>query len=195
MSATRITPPGYAYDSPDIPRSPVSLAEFEQLKQAVGFTDEDERYLRMAGTFLPDHVEEILEHWFGIFGPIFASAFVGPDGQPIERYLHAAHDRFVRWFWDTCNRHYDQTWLDYQHEIGLRHYRTKKNRTDEVDSTPVVPHRYLTALIAPMSAIRPFLARGGHGPEEVDRMHQAWTKSLALQVALWSHPYLRDGDW
>jgi hypothetical protein len=186
---------GYSYGSGGLTRSPVSLDELEKLKKAMGFTREDERYLRMAGKFLPGMVDEILEHWFGIFGPLFASYFNGPDGKPIERYVEAAHGRFVRWFDDTCNRPYDQEWLDYQHEIGLRHHSTKKNETDDVDSVPIVHHRYLTALIAPMSSIRPFLERSGRSPEEVDGMHAAWTKSLALQVTLWSYPYVQPGEW
>ena len=28
----------------------------------------------------------------------------------------------------------DQAWLDYQHEIGLRHTRNRKNTTDHADS-------------------------------------------------------------
>jgi hypothetical protein len=46
-----------------------------------------------------------------------------------------------------------------------------------------------------MSAIRPFLAKKGHSDQEVDKMHQAWTKALMLSVILWSHPYVRNGDW
>jgi hypothetical protein len=186
---------GYIYGTAHVAQSPVSMVEFERLKGAVGFTDEDERYLRLAGEFLPGMVEDVLEHWFSLFGPLFVSYFVGPDGKPIERYLEAAHGRFVRWFHDTCLRPYDQDWLNYQHEIGLRHHRSKKNKTDKVESVPVVHQRYLTALIYPMSRIRPFLERGGHGPDEVDKMQQAWTKSLILQVALWSQPYVREGDW
>jgi hypothetical protein len=26
-------------------------------------------------------------------------------------------------------------------------------------------------------------------------MHQAWVKAVLLQVILWSHPYVRDGDF
>lgn len=187
--------PGYTYGTDKAASSPVSLAELEKLKESMGFTEVDVRYLRMAGEFLPGMVDEVLEHWFGIFGPLFASYFDGPDGTPIERYMEAAHARFVRWFDDTCNRPYDQDWLDYQHEIGLRHHSTKKNQTDQVESVPIVHYRYLTALLAPMSAIRPFLERGGHSPEDADGMHRAWTKSLALQVTLWSYPYVKEGEW
>jgi hypothetical protein len=29
----------------------------------------------------------------------------------------------------------------------------------------------------------------------VDGMHQAWFKSVVLQVTLWSQPYVKDGDF
>jgi len=29
----------------------------------------------------------------------------------------------------------------------------------------------------------------------VDGMASAWQKSVLLQLALWSHPYIKDGDW
>jgi hypothetical protein len=29
----------------------------------------------------------------------------------------------------------------------------------------------------------------------VEKMHQAWTKSVIMQVALWCYPYTREGDW
>lgn len=104
--------------------------------------------------------------------------------------------RFGQWILDTCFRPHDEDWLRYQEEIGLRHHRTRKNQTDKVDSVPQVPLRYLLAFIYPITAtIRPFLARKGHPPEEVERMHQAWFKAVVLQVALWSHPYTREGDF
>lgn len=42
---------------------------------------------------------------------------------------------------------------------------------------------------------RPFLAKRGHSPEEVEKMVAAWVKSCLLQVTLWSHPYVKDGDF
>jgi hypothetical protein len=33
----------------------------------------------------------------------------------------------------------DQAWLDYQHEIGLRHHRLKKGRTGHAPTTYIVP--------------------------------------------------------
>lgn len=40
---------------------------------------------------------------------------------------------------DTCTRDFDQIWLDYQHEVGLRHHRAKSNQADGAHG--VVPHR------------------------------------------------------
>lgn len=42
--------------------------------------------------------------------------------------MAATHPRFLRWVEDACVRTYDQEWLDYQHEIALRHHRSKKTR-------------------------------------------------------------------
>jgi hypothetical protein len=174
------------------------MKEFEELKQAVLFTAEDEKYLKMAGEVLKDQIDAVLDLWYGFVGshPHLVYYFSGPDGKPDANYLAAVRQRFGQWILDTCNRPYDQEWLNYQHEIGLRHHRTKKNKTDNVRSVPHVPLRYLIAFIYPITAtIKPFLAKKGHSPEEVDKMHQAWFKSVTLQVALWSYPYAKDGDF
>jgi hypothetical protein len=188
--------PGYTYGS--AAPSPVTMKEFEELKQAVLFTAEDEKYLKMAGEVLKDQIDAVLDLWYGFVGshPHLVYYFSGPDGKPDANYLAAVRQRFGQWILDTCNRPYDQEWLNYQHEIGLRHHRTKKNKTDNVRSVPHVPLRYLIAFIYPITAtIKPFLAKKGHSPEEVDKMHQAWFKSVTLQVALWSYPYAKDGDF
>src|SRR5205809_808515 len=82
---------------------------------------------------------------------------------------------------------YDQQWLNYQQEIGLRHERAKKNKTDGVGSVPIIDYRYIAALIYPITAtMKPFLAKKGHSAEEVEKMHQAWFKAVVLSVVLWS---------
>ncbi|MEM1544424.1 MAG: protoglobin domain-containing protein [Candidatus Bathyarchaeia archaeon] len=190
--------PGYTYGTDAVARSPLSDEEFELLKQSVMFTDEDERYLKMAGEVLADQIDEILDLWYGWVGshPHLVYYFSGPDGQPDVNYLQAVRKRFGQWILDTCNRPYDRNWLNYAYEIGLRHHRTKKNLTDQVQSVPHIPLRYLIAFIYPIgSTIKGFLSRKGHSSEDVEKMHQAWFKSIVLQVALWSHPYAKDGDW
>lgn len=191
---TRI--PGYAFGT--VGPSPLSLDDLALLKQATLFTEEDERALRMAGDVLADQIEDVLDVWYGFVAshPHLVHYFTGSDGQPLGEYLSAVRKRFGQWILDTCRRPYDQTWLDYQHEIGLRHHRTRKNRTDGVDSVPEVHARYLVAFIYPITAtIRPFLANKGHSAEDIDRMHQAWFKSIVLQTALWLQPYVREGQF
>ena len=190
--------PGYTYGTAEVGRSPVSVDELRKLQQAVAMTDEDVRYLRMAGDVLEDQVEDILDVWYGFVGstPHLVYYFTGPDGQPLSDYLAAVRRRFGQWILDTCRRPYDQAWLDYQHEIGLRHHRSKKNRTDGVQSVDHIPLRYVVALIAPIAlTIKPFLAKKGHSGEEVEKMHAAWVKAVVLQAALWSYPYANPGDW
>jgi hypothetical protein len=190
--------PGYTYGMHEVAASPLTLAELGQLKQTVIWTADDERYLQMAGEVLSDQIEAILDLWYGFVGshPHLLQYFADPGGQPVDKYLARVRARFGQWILDTCTRPYDQQWLDYQHEIALRHYRTKKNLTDEVQSTPFIPLRFLIAFIYPITAtIKTFLARKGHSAEEVEGMYQAWFKSVVMQVTLWSHPYVREGDF
>lgn len=59
-----------------------------------------------------------------------------------------------------------------------------------------MPFRDLFPLILPVTfTLKPFLARKGHSAADVDKMHAAWVKSCLLQVTLWSHPYVKDGDF
>jgi hypothetical protein len=56
--------------------------------------------------------------------------------------------------------------------------------------------RYLVALAYPITTtLKPFLEKGEHSAEEVERMHQAWVKSVLLQAILWSQPYVREGEF
>lgn len=190
--------PGYTYGTAEVARSPVSLDDLRKLQQAVGWTEEDARSLRMAGDVLEDQVEQVLDVWYGFVGstPHLLSYFSDPHGQPLPDYLAAVRRRFGQWILDTCRRPHDQAWLDYQHEIGLRHHRAKKNRTDGVQSVEHIPLRYVVALIAPIAlTIKPFLAKKGHSADEVEKMHAAWVKAVVLQAALWSYPYANPGDW
>jgi hypothetical protein len=191
--------PGYTYGSAELPRSPVSPADFALMKKTVLFTDDDVRHLRTSLPVLAPLVEEILDVWYGFVGanPHLLAAFTRKaTGEPDGEYLAAVRKRFGRWILDTAHAEYDQKWLDYQHEVGLRHHRTKKNRTDGAEASDHVPFRDLFALIFPVTfTLKPFLARGGHAPEQVEAMYAAWVKSCILQVTLWSHPYVKAGDF
>ncbi len=141
----------------------------------------------------------MLDVWYGFVAdhPHLLHYFSDAEGEPDEEYLGRVRRRFGQWILDTCRRPYDQEWLDYQHEIALRHSRDKKNETDGAYETPDrIALRYILAFIYPITAtIKPFLANGGHSAEDVDKMHQAWFKSVVLQVTLWSYPYVKNGDF
>jgi hypothetical protein len=102
---------------------------------------------------------------------------------PAARLLHSPFSACP-----TATAGYDQRWLDFQHEIGLRHHRTKKNQTDGAQTPEIIHRRCVLALTYPILAtLKPFLAED-HSSEEVDKVHQAWTKLVLLPVILWSLP-------
>ena len=190
--------PGYTYGTDTVSRSPVSLDELGLLQATLLLGEDDVAALRRSGDVLAPQVEAILDVWYGFVGanPHLLAAFTGPDGQPDQGYLAAVRRRFGRWILDTARAEFDQAWLDYQHEIGLRHTRTGKNRTDGVQAADHIPLRYVLALLVPITTtLKPFLAEGGASSDEVEAMHQAWVKAVLLQVILWSYPYVRDGDF
>jgi hypothetical protein len=188
------TIPGYSYGSPEVSPSTTSMRELEDLKTAAGFTAETERSLRLAGEVLADQTEKIVSQWrSGIIAsiPHLARHSRTPEGEPNPSYLQQSNLRFQQWILDTCLRPYDQEWLNYQQEIALRHTTAKKNQTDHVRSTPYVPLSDIIAFVAVMNeTIKPYLAAKGHAPEEVEKMHSAWCKSLQLQLALWVKPFM-----
>ncbi|RYZ43444.1 MAG: protogloblin ApPgb [Myxococcaceae bacterium] len=191
--------PGYTHGTSSVARSPVSLADFEKMKASVLFGEEDVKSLRMSHDIVKGRVEAILDVWYGFVGSqphLLASFTAKADGKPLGDYLGAVRKRFGQWILDTSSARYDQAWLDYQHEMGLRHHRVKKNKTDGAPSTDIVPFRDLFALIFPVTfTLRSFLAEQGHGTEDVEKMYAAWVKSCLLQVTLWAYPYVKEGDF
>lgn len=184
--------PGYTFGGDDVAVSPVTAGEVDLLKATLLWTDADDRALRLAGEVLADQVDDVLELWYGYVGshPHLVHYFADPHGQPIGEYLARVRVRFAQWVRDVCSRPHDDAWRDYQHEIALRHTRAKKNQTDGVDSVPEIPLRYLVAFVFPITAtMRSFLAKKGHGADDVEAMHAAWFKAVVLHVCLWSQPY------
>jgi hypothetical protein len=196
MTETRVA--GYTYGTDQVARSPVTLAELDQIKASAMFDTTDEAALRTAGEVLADQIDDILNVWYGfvLANPHLVSYFATPDGQPIDDYQQRVRARFGQWILDTCNRPYDQAWLNYAEEIGLRHTPQRKNVTDNAPSVPCVHLRHIIAFIVPITTtVRPFLAKKGHRAEEIDAMHQAWLKAVTLQVALWSRPFTAGDCW
>jgi hypothetical protein len=187
--------PGYRFGDETLERSPMTLQDLELLKQTVLFGDDDVAALAQAAEVLEGQTDQILEVWYGYVGahPHLAAYFSTPDGTLLDHYLGRVRARFRQWILDACRRPYDQAWLDYQYEIGLRHTRAKKNETDAAASVPEIHLRYMVAFIFPITAtMRPFLAAGGHPPEQVDAMHTAWFKAVTLHATAWIQPYAPD---
>lgn len=181
------------------PRSPVTLPDLERLKQTAGLTPDDESELRTAAAVLRPSAGEMVDTWrreIARFGHLSAYS-AGADGAANAAYAAATHPRFARWVIEACEGPYDQAWLDYQHEIGLRHTRERKNRTDAVDNLEDhIPLRYLLAFTpVVLLTTRGFLARGEHDAAAVQRMHDAWIKAVLLHVTLWTRAYVDAEDW
>jgi protoglobin len=189
---------GYDYGSGRVGRSPVTMTELARLKEAVWLTADDERALREAAAVLADQAADMVTAYRARLGqqPWLAGYSGHPDGTPNPEYGAATKPRFDRWILDACLRRLDQDWLDYQHEIGLRHTRAGKNRTDHADSLDQVPLRYLLAFTAVVIATaRDYLSAKGATVQQVDRMHAAFTKSVMLHVTVWTRAYVDDTVW
>jgi hypothetical protein len=191
--------PGYTMGQKSLVKAPYTLAELESLKKTLLFTEEDIRYLRMSKAILADQTEAVLDVWYGFVAstPELVVYFKNnKTGAPDGAYLGAVRRRFGQWIADTAGASYDQAWLDYQYEIGLRHTTPRKNKTDNADSPPLVNFRYLSALTIPVTTtLKPFLAKKGASAADVEKMHAAWVKSVLMQTILWSYPYVRDGQF
>src|SRR5271168_2052307 len=157
---------GYTYGATEVSLSPVSMRDLEDLKISLGFTEEDQYNLQLAGEVLAGQTRQIVEHWrSGIIAaiPNLARHSRTPEGDPIPEYLAKSNLRFEQWILDTCLRPYDQDWINYQNEIALRHTAVKKNKVDGVRSTAYVPLRDVIAFTAVMNeTIQPYLAARGH---------------------------------
>lgn len=191
--------PGYDYGTGRVAKSPISMAEWEELKKSALFSEEDAVYLRLSDEVLKNHVDDLLKIWRGIIfdHPHLRAYDEDPETHEVDaEYAKAVGKRFGQWVRDTSRAHYDQTWLDYQYEIGLRHHRSKKNKTDGGQTLGHIRGRDLlafsAAIVVPM---KPFLSKSGHPPAVVDRMYDAWWKAMILQVTLWSQPYIKEGDF
>lgn len=95
--------------------------------------------LRKSFDILEGQVEAILDVWYDFVGAhphLLASSSDKTTGKPLGDYLARVRKWFGQWILDTARASYDQAWLDYQHEIGLRHHHTKIQRSDSNSWSP-----------------------------------------------------------
>jgi hypothetical protein len=150
----------------------------------------------MAAEVLEDQTDSLVNLWRGVISsmPHLSYYFKDANGNINEDYKAKVKERFKQWIIDVCTKPYDQDWLNYQHEIGLRHMYAKKNETDKADTPPHIPMRYVIAFTAVVNdTIKPFLAKKGHSLGVIEKMHKAWSKAVLLHVTLWTRAYCSDG--
>jgi Protoglobin len=192
-------PNGYTYGTKQVSKSPFTLEDLKLLEQSMLFTEDDVKYLKMSHDILKDQTNEILDVWYGFVGgtPQLLYFFGNKTtGKPEGEYLAKVRERFSMWILQTAEANYDQNWLNYQYEIGLRHYTTKKNKTDKATAVPIVNYRYIPALTIPVTTtLKPFLAKKGASAEDVEKMYNAWVKSVLMQAILWGQPYMKKGEF
>lgn len=173
------------------------MEELALLERTVALTAEDEHWLRQAGTRLADQADSIVAAWREVIAdnPHLTAYYATQEGVVDPAYQQKVGARFKQWIVDVCQLPRDQTWLDYQHEIGLRHTHLRKNQADHAAALPHIPLRYLIAFTAVINdRIRPFLAKDV-SPDAAAAMHSAWCKAVLLQVTLWSRPYVAESEW
>ena len=163
------------------------------------FTDEDIIYLRLSCDVLKDQTDDLVAMWRGIIALHPHLANYGLDtrtGKPDTEYGERVGKRFAQWVLGNARAEYDEKWLDYQYEIGLRYHHLKKNQTDGAHTAPHIRGRDLiafsAAIVAPM---RTYFEKGSHSAEVVNKMYDALWKSMILHVTLWAQPYMNQGDF
>jgi hypothetical protein len=189
---------GYDYGTDRAARSPLTMQDLDRLKAVVGLTDDDTEALHEAAAILADQADDMVTAYRARLGelPWMAPYSQHPDGTPNPEYGAASKPRFDRWIIDACTRPLDQDWLNYQHEIGLRHTSAKKTKTDDADSLDQIPMRYLLAFTTVViTTARDFLSATGAPQQQLDRMHAAFTKSIMLHVTVWTRAYVDDDSW
>ena len=99
-------------------------------------------------------------------------------------YRAADRQRFGSWLNYSCKICFDQVWLDCQQKKASRYTPALKNTYKVVDAAADhLPLRYMIAFIYHQAApIKPFRSRKGHCAEEVETLHQAWSKATCWPV-------------
>lgn len=188
---------GYTYGSQELAQSPVSLQDLDLLKKTLLWSADDDKALHLAGEVLKDQTDAVLDVWYGyVGGNEHLIHYFTHKGEANTAYLGAVRERFGQWILDICQKPKDQNWLNYQQEIALRHHSSKKNKTDDVQSVPIIHFRYMVTFIFPITVtIKDFLGKKGHSSEEVEQMYQAWFKAITLTALLWCEPYINENEF
>ena len=189
--------PGYDYGKAGSDVSSLTEDELRQLEQTVGWTEEDARVLRKHADLVRRQAEAMVDSWRAVIGalPHLAQWFADAKGKPDDDYKARVKRRFVQWVVDVAIRPHDRDWINYQEEIGLRHTPAKKNKTDNKQTPPLVPLRYLLGFVPVVLPVRRFFISAITDEGELNALERAWTRAVLLHVTLWARPYSTQGVW
>ena len=189
--------PGYDYGTARSATSPLSQDDLLHLEQTAGWTTADAEVLIRHADLLRARAEPMVDSWRAVIASHahLLRSFTGPDGKVDDEYKASVKRRFVQWVVDVAVRPHDRDWLNYQHEIGLRHTPAKKNVTDGARGPAAVPFRYLLGFLPTVLSIRPLVEDSIRDEDELKRFVGAWTKAVLLHVTLWSRAYVNMDLW
>jgi len=170
--------PGYEFGSAESALSPLSAQDLLRLEQTLGWTAADEQLLREHAELFEAQAEQMVNSWRAVIGAQshLSQWFAGPDGKADEEYKARVKRRFVQWVIDVVTRLHDQTWLNSQEEIGLRHTPEKKNKTYGRHTLPLVPLRYLLVFVPVVTDVHRFLRTRITDPGELAAVERAWER-------------------
>jgi hypothetical protein len=66
VAAERPNISGYTKGTPEVAKSPLTMADWEELKKSALFAEEDAFYLRLSLDVLEDQIDNLLKTWRGI---------------------------------------------------------------------------------------------------------------------------------
>jgi hypothetical protein len=99
--------PGYDFGTSKVAKSPISMAEWQDLKKSALFSEEDVVYLRLSEEVLADQVDDLLHIWRGIIADHPHLRAYNEDvktHQVDTEYTQAVGKRFGQWVLDTARQ-------------------------------------------------------------------------------------------
>ena len=139
---------GYTFGEASINKSPISLEELHKLEAAIGWSNDDASWLRIAAETLVPQAEAMVDSWRAVIGslPQLAASFAGPDGKPDDHYKSAVKSRFVQWISDVCLQPHDQELAELSRGDRPSTHACKKEQNRQRTHTPRCSSTLLTWL-------------------------------------------------
>ena len=190
---------GYIYGKPEVPKAKITMQEFQLLLDSALWTKEDEENRKILGEIIKENMNDILNAIVNYFGSKEYLLYYFKDETgttTISEYVNNTVDRLAQWLLDICFRPLDESFINYNYLIGLRHTEIGKGKADNVKTIPHIPLRYMVTCIFPVTAVlKSFIAKKIDDPVLVDKLYHTWFKLQVITTALFLIPYTKEGWW